>query len=111
MATISERVHVMKENFMTWHNQGYSIPEIAEMSHISFSCVYNHLQEIADENGVTRDSLLQLVRTERSERVWSEEARRVKVNGEQMRQEFTVASDSIARLIKQIDEIIEEEEQ
>lgn len=57
----SERICKLINEFMNYHNDGYSIPEIAEIFHVDFSTVYNNLQEIADNNGVTRESLLQVV--------------------------------------------------
>lgn len=109
MATVSERVHVMKENFMTWHNQGFSIPEIAEMSHLSFNSVYNHLQEIAYENGVTRESLLQIVRTQKSPKAWKDEEKRVRIDTLSMAEDFKKAAETVNSLISQIDKVIEEE--
>lgn len=57
----SERVREMKKRFMELHNNGARIPEIAEMFQLSAWSIYHHLQAIADANGVTRDSLLQVV--------------------------------------------------
>lgn len=109
MATVSERVHVMMENFMALHDQGYSIPEIAKQHNLSFPSVYNHLQEIADANGVTRDSLLQIVRTEKSERALAEEKRRINIDVNAMLTEFGSASESIKEIIKKIDEVEKKE--
>lgn len=57
----SERVREMKKRFMELHNNGARIPEIAEMFQLSDWSIYHHLQAIADANGVTRESLLQVV--------------------------------------------------
>lgn len=56
--TRTQRVQKLLDNFMELHNQGYSIPKIAEICGVDFSTVYSHLQEIADSNGVSRDELL-----------------------------------------------------
>lgn len=55
---MSERVVQMKNGFMSLHQKGYSISQIAETYSISSTCVYMHLDEIAAENHVTRDELL-----------------------------------------------------
>ena len=60
MPVLSQRVQLMKKNFMELHNQGYSIPEISDKFHLSPCTVYSHLQEIADENRVARKSLLKV---------------------------------------------------
>ena len=49
---------LMKENFMRLHTEGKSIQEIAETYKVSIHTIYDSLQEIADKNGVTRESLL-----------------------------------------------------
>lgn len=55
----TQRVEKLVKEFMQYHNNGYSILEIAEIFNVSFSAVYKHLQEIADFNGVSRESLLE----------------------------------------------------
>ena len=58
MARIQLRVDRMKQGFMQFRNEGYSIEEIANYFDVAQMTVYNYLQEIAEENGVTRESLL-----------------------------------------------------
>ena len=58
MSTRTQRVEKLIREFMYYHNQNYSIGEIAEIFEVDFSTVYKNLQKIADANGVTRDSLL-----------------------------------------------------
>ena len=55
----TQRVKALKENFMQYHNEGYTIPEIAKIFNVEYSTVYKKLEEIAKANGVTRESLLQ----------------------------------------------------
>ena len=57
----TERVIQMKQNFMRLHDEGKTIPEIAKIYNLNFSTVYKSLQEIADENGTTREELLSQV--------------------------------------------------
>ena len=108
MAKGSERVRLMKENFMSLHEQGFSIPEIAEKFNLEFSTVYKHLQSIADDNGVTRESLLQVVRNP-TERMYREEEKKVNLDTEQLNQGFKEARKAIDFLIDFIDQAIKEE--
>lgn len=109
MARVSERMRLMKENFMTLHQQGFTIPEIAEKYNLGRATVYHTLQEIADANGVKRESLLQIVRTP-SERAYNEEAKRIKVDVGELRQGFTDVGNSLDRLIGIIDDTLREEQ-
>lgn len=59
MAQNSSRTLKMMEDFMVLRNAGHSIPEIAKMNGVDFSVVYRKLDEIAEKNGVTRESLLE----------------------------------------------------
>jgi len=76
---VSERTNVMKKQFMALHQDGYYIAEIAKKFELSPATVYRHLQEIADENGVSRHSLLQVVRTP-TQRQFREEETRTRAN-------------------------------
>lgn len=60
MAQHSSRTLKMMEDFMVLHNAGHSIPEIAKMTRVDFATIYRHLDEIAEKNGVTRESLLEV---------------------------------------------------
>lgn len=64
MARLNERTLQMMENFMELHNAGWTIKQIADKYELSVSTVYARLQEIADENGVTREELLKVVHSE-----------------------------------------------
>lgn len=110
MAKESERMRALKENFMTLHQEGYGIPEIAQRFNVSFSNVYRSLQEIADAYGVSRASLLQVVKIYPRERELAEERRRVRVNVEELRQDFSEAEKLIDSLIDTIDGTLQEEE-
>ena len=55
----TQRVEKLIKEFMGYHKQGLTVLEIAKIFDVDFSTVYKHLQQIADENGVTRESLLQ----------------------------------------------------
>lgn len=109
-ATIAERTYLVMKNFMRLHEQGYSIPEIAQRYSLTSRTVYYHLQEIADENNTTREALLRLVRTKKGEREWEREARKVKIDATEMQQEFETSIEAIDRLANQIEEIVKKEE-
>ena len=104
----SERTRVMKENFMALHSEGESITEIANRYNLSRCTVYQHLQEIADANGVTRESLLKIIRIP-TERQYFEEAKRIKVTAEDLGTQFSVANKAIGSLVQLIDTLLEEE--
>ena len=108
MSTESERTRVMKENFMALHLEGFSIPEIGEKYNLTRATVYRHLQEIADANNVTRDSLLQVLRTP-TERQIADESKYIKVTAEELENGFKNTDDAIGNLLGLIDKILEEE--
>ena len=56
-----QRTHLMLKNFINLRSKGLSIAEIAEKYHLSTHTIYNRLQEIADQNGVERSALLDIV--------------------------------------------------
>lgn len=49
----------MMEDFISRHNKGYSIKEIAEIYKLSPSVVYKNLGAIAEKAGVSRKDLLE----------------------------------------------------
>ena len=57
----TQRVKIMKEKFMSCHNDGLGIPAIAEKFEVTPTTIYKCLQEIADVNGVERNELLERV--------------------------------------------------
>lgn len=109
MARESERMQVLKQNFMALHQEGFTIPEIADKFNVSFSHLYRSLQEIADANGVTRASLLQIVRTPSPERQLRDEHRQVRVDVEELRNGFQGAGNIMDQLLSKIEAILEEE--
>ena len=58
MAKLDERTLKMMENYIPLHNQGKSVEEIAELFDLDKSSVYRVLDRIAEQNGVSRESLL-----------------------------------------------------
>lgn len=58
MSNEHERTLRMKGEYSNLHMQGYGPQDIAKKFNLSPCTVYSHLQEIADANGVSRESLL-----------------------------------------------------
>lgn len=110
MARESERMRLMKENFMELHQQGFTIPEIAAKYNLGKASVYRSLQNIANANGVSRESLLKIVRTP-TEKAYKEEAKKVKVNVEELKKRFKEAGNLIDSLIDIIGETLREEKE
>ena len=110
MAKESERARAMKAGFMELHNEGLTIPEIAEKFGMDSSTIYKkHLQDIADANGVSRESLLQVVKAPSERKLLREEAKKVQVDVEKMKVQFHNAEESIKTLIDMIHETLKEE--
>lgn len=107
MARESERVRLMKENFMRLHNAGYSIVQIAEEYNLNKMTVYRHLQDIADTNKVSRESLLQIVRSPSERAIQKEEERKTKVTVEGLREGFREVGERIDFLIEEISEVLD----
>ena len=104
----SERVHVMKENFMKLHYEGYTIPEIAARYNLASTTVYQHLGEIALANNVTRDRLLQVLRTP-SERAYREERERVSASIDEFQNKFSMLMDNMNGMLDTLGNILKED--
>lgn len=109
MARESERMRLMKESFMELHQQGVTIPEIAEKFNLGKTTVYHTLQDIADANGISRESLLQIPRKASAERAYQREAKKVKVDVAKLKNGFREAGSHLDFLIGIIDDILREE--
>lgn len=107
---VSERVKLMKEGFMELHNRGMTIPEIADYYEVAPWTVYDALQNIADANGVARESLLQ--RAQKSHVMTKKTLKyEAKVNPEELSENFSKMIKDVDKLIENIDEILEKEEE
>ena len=104
MATESERVVQMKANFMNLHQEGWSIPEIADKYNLSKASVYRHLETIASQNGVTREALLQQVH--QTPAYWARQSNSLKVDGTQLLEHFDVAQKAIKNISGDISSLI-----
>lgn len=108
MGNTSERVQQLKKNFMKHHNEGKTIKEISEHYNVSTRHIYFILQEIADENNVTRESLLTTPHHEHLRRGSAKTS--VQVKPEEVRKKFDTMISNAKTLISKIDSILQEEE-
>lgn len=100
----TQRVENLLKGFMQLHKDGYSIREIADHYQVDFSTVYNHLQEIADANGVTRESLLSQKSSPHLN--LHHPFRKEKIDAENLKREFKKVDEHLDNLITEIDTIL-----
>lgn len=59
---VTQKVKLMKQNFMDYYRQGMNIPQIASYCGLTTTTVYSYLDEIAKENGFSdRTDLLERI--------------------------------------------------
>lgn len=104
--TTTERVKFYKRNFMRFHDEGYSIPEIAEKSNISYGHAYTLLQEIADANGVSREELLKIKNRKKPQFGKSSKIATQFVNSAELAEEFDNTLKSVDNILEDIDRMI-----
>lgn len=104
--TKTERVKFYIQNFMSLHEKGYKVPEIAEICKVSRGHAYKLLQEIADANGVTRDELLLVKGWHKSQTGNSTKVIRRLVDGNALHAEFEKVVCDVDSIIKEIDKMI-----
>ena len=109
MANTSERVQQLRKNFMKHHKEGKTIKEISEIYNVSTRLIYYILQEIADENNVSRESLLTTPHREHSKNS-RKSSRTVELKPQVIRQNFDTMISNAKGLIDKIDSILQEEE-
>lgn len=103
----TQRVKTLKEKFMQYHADGYTIPEIAKIFNVEYSTVYKHLDDIAKANGVTRESLLQ--KAPYSPQITSKAAyQRDKVDMEELQKSFTNLKNDLNEVINQLEIFLEQ---
>ena len=103
---VTERVKSYKRNFMTLHEKGYSIPEIAEKCNISVRYAYMVLQEIADENNVTREELLKIKNRKQVISYNSMKVTRQLVDSKELLKDFAETLKGIDRISEKIDSMM-----
>ena len=101
----TERVRLMKENFIRLHQQGLSISQIAKMFNVSEPTVYSNLEKIARMHGISRESLLQEKRESKRVKDMKENFMRCHQEGltiPQIAENFNVSSVTIYRTLEEI---------
>lgn len=111
MANTSERVLQLKKNFMEHHKNGWTIQEIADKYHVTRRHTYSILQKIADENGVTRESLLHTPHSQHSSPLFVHRDGEEKVNVEEIRKDFQNILTSAGKIVENISKVLEEDSQ
>ena len=106
----SQRTIQMKQSFMKCHNEGMTISEIAEKFNVSVYTIYNNLQEIADKNNVTRESLL--LRVHKPHEISSNKnfKEQVEIEPEVLLADFDEVSKRLNNIIETIDSIVKEDQ-
>lgn len=108
MANTSERVQQLKKNFMKHHQKGETIKEIANRYHVTPRHIYSILQDIADENNVSRESLLTAPHCDHVRKASYKNSGQI--NPEEIRKKFNTMISNAKTLINKIDSILQEEE-
>ena len=93
---------------MKHHNEGKTIREISEIYNVSTRHIYNILQEIADENNVSRKSLLTTPHCEHPKNR-SRSSRTAEVKPQEIKRNFDTMISDAKCLIDKIDSILQEE--
>lgn len=107
MANKSVRMAELKKNFMKHHEEGKTIKEIAELYNVSIRHIYNSLQDIADENNVSRESLLKNIHKKHQPPQNIKSAGQI--NPAEMNENFYGIINNAKIIIKKIDSILQEE--
>jgi predicted DNA-binding protein YlxM (UPF0122 family) len=97
----------LKKNFMKHHEEGKTIKEIAELYNVSIRHIYTSLQDIADENNVSRESLLTNVHKKHKPLQNTKSAGQI--NPAEMKENFDGIINNAKIIIKKIDSILQEE--
>ena len=104
-----ERTLTMMKDFMVLHEQGLTIAEIALKSRISIWTVYERLDEIAKQNHVSRDSLLQVIHSPGSYDHIKGKGELVHINVDAFQEKVNTAVKDIDVMIEDINRILKEE--
>lgn len=108
---VSERVCVMKNEFMRLHSLGFDIPQIADKFGLARKTVYQNLQNIATENGVCREELLKVPHRPHKRRMAEDEANeKSKLEIEELLNDCTSLKESTEKTLRELTNIIDREE-
>ncbi len=107
----SERVNFLISNFMKFHNDGLSIAEIAKKSAVTTRTVYNYLQEIADKNSVSRESLLEVVHKPHDVSKFGEHKKTPKIDEKVLINRYLEVIRTAENLLEEINTLIKQQEE
>lgn len=99
----------MKEEFMELRNSGKTINEIAKICGVTNQCIYRHLQEIADENHVSRDELLSRDCNQHSKKNELQQEKEI-LSTENLKKYFLGMLENVDGIILAIDDALKMEE-
>lgn len=98
---LSERTKRMRKNFMKERREGKNIAQIAKEYEMNVSTVYSSLQIIADENNVSRESLLEKMSSPHS---WTDDRKKRKKLEEV---DVKLLSENFEAIVENIDIIVQ----
>ena len=96
-------------NFMKLRNSGKTINEIAKIYDVTRQSIYLHLQEIADENHVSRDELLSRERNQHSKKNEFQQEKEI-LSTENLKKYFLGMLKNVDGIILAIDDALKMEE-
>lgn len=109
--SVSERVCVMKNEFMRLHSLGFDIPQIADKFGLARKTVYQNLQNIATENGVCREDLLKVPHRPNKKRMTEDETnKKSQLEIEGLLKEYANLKESTEKTLRELTNIIDREE-
>ena len=107
----SQRFLLCKKNFMALHGEGKTIEEIANIFDLSKWTIYKNLQTIADENNVSRDSLLKIVHKKYCKKLPSGFPPSIEtINSKDLTEKIHEMKNKASYLIKNIEVLLNESE-
>ena len=103
----SERVKQMKKDFIKYRESGKTIKEIANIFGLTDRTVYLHLQDIADENNLSREELLFRVHKQHIRVSNNKINEKEIIDIDEMKKDFNEMLKTSERIIKNIEETLE----
>ena len=106
----SESTSQMKKEFIKLRDSGMSIQEIAEKYGMTARNIYFHLQEIADENNISRDELLFRPKKQQySKTIKLGKKAKEAISHEELKKDFSEILEKVDHILETIDTTIANE--
>lgn len=102
----SESTSLMKKEFIKLRASGMSIQDIAEKYGMTPANIYLHLQEIADENHVTREELLFIPHKTHIIKSNSKRLSKEAISPEELKKDFSEILEKVDNILEKIDTTI-----